>query len=108
MDCSAVVAEQHLEAALALWDYCEASAAYIFGEATGDPIADRILSALRNAGGQGLSSTDISNLLGRNERSARIAAALTDLEQAHLVVREVGDSTDQGGRRPTLWRAVVP
>jgi hypothetical protein len=35
----------HLLAALAFWDYCEASVYLIFGDATGDPIADRILAA---------------------------------------------------------------
>lgn len=33
----------HLNAALALWEFCEASAIYIFGDALGDPIADDIL-----------------------------------------------------------------
>ncbi|MDP9359734.1 MAG: YfjI family protein, partial [Chloroflexota bacterium] len=41
---------EHLAAALALWDYCAASARHIFGDALGDPIADRILAALRGGG----------------------------------------------------------
>jgi hypothetical protein len=35
LDKSAVVKADHLKAALALWEYCEASARFIFGEALG-------------------------------------------------------------------------
>ena len=37
----------HLEAGLAVWQYCEASARYIFGDLLGDPAADLILQTLR-------------------------------------------------------------
>lgn len=47
-DMSYVVTPDHLTAALALWEYCESSAKYIFGERLGDPIADEILKALRD------------------------------------------------------------
>ena len=43
----AEVREEHLRAGLALWQYCEDSARHIFGRATGDTVADRILEALR-------------------------------------------------------------
>jgi len=56
MDESASIEREHLEAALALWDYAEESARYIFGVATGDPVADAILQAVRNAGESGLTS----------------------------------------------------
>ena len=44
------IEQVHLEAALALWSFCEASARYIFGDLTGDPLADEILRALKMAG----------------------------------------------------------
>ena len=47
LDCSPLVHREHLLAALALWDYCEASARGIFGDSLGDPVADEILRALR-------------------------------------------------------------
>ena len=40
----------HLQAALAFWKYCDNSARYLFAGTTGDPIADRLLDALREAG----------------------------------------------------------
>jgi Protein of unknown function (DUF3987) len=36
---------QHLRAAIAVWEYCEASAVHIFGGLLGDPVADDIMRA---------------------------------------------------------------
>jgi DNA replicative helicase MCM subunit Mcm2 (Cdc46/Mcm family) len=54
LDCSDVVRVEHLKAALALWDYSERSAAWVFETGTGNKSADKILSALRVAGEKGL------------------------------------------------------
>ena len=75
IDGSEVIQLPHLLAALAVWDYAEASARYIFGDATGDYIADRVLNTLKQTP-EGLSRTQISNLLGRNIREDRISRAL--------------------------------
>src|SRR5262249_5133962 len=56
----------HLEVALALWAYCEASARYIFADFSGDPVTDMILRRLRNAGADGMSRMDIYNSFGRH------------------------------------------
>ena len=49
----------HLDAALALWNFCVASARYIFGDIVGNPVADTVLRALRAAGADGLSRTGL-------------------------------------------------
>ena len=73
----------HLMAALALWDYCKASVFYIFGEALGDPIADRILQAIKLAP---QTDTDLYGLLGRHRGdSARKEQALDFLVQANRI-----------------------
>jgi hypothetical protein len=87
MNGSAVVTADHLLAALAVWDYCEASARYLFGDATGDPVADRILTSIRAAGSGGLALSDISDLFDRHQKSGRIQAALSDLEETGMVDR---------------------
>ncbi len=71
--------------------------------ATGDPMADQILAALRDAPG-GLSQTDINNLFGRNLPSGRIHQALNLLLNQRLVVAE---SRETGGRRAIIWKAVT-
>lgn len=102
LDCCHEVRREHLEAALALWDYAESSVKYIFGDALGDPVADRILEALRQAP-KGLTRSGIQNLLGRNVPAARITAALDTLLAAGLARREKA----AGRGRPTeTWSAV--
>jgi hypothetical protein len=97
MDESASIEREHLEAALALWDYAEESARYIFGDATGDPVADAILQALRNAGDSGLTRTEIRDLFKRHQGADRINAALGELLRLGRVRRK----TEQTGGRPT-------
>ena len=86
--------------ALAVWDYAEASARYIFGDATGDPIADRIMDALQHGE---LDRTAINHLFQRHVKAARIDHALTLLlkaNKAHYERRE----TD--GRSVEVWSKV--
>jgi Protein of unknown function (DUF3987) len=97
------IEREHLLAALALWDYAEKSARYIFGDATGDPVADQILEALRIAGKEGMTKTGISNLFGRNRGADRINRALTLLLQADRVWRETQET---GGRNAERWFAI--
>ena len=96
------IERQHLLAALALWDYAEKSALYIFGHASGDPVADRIYNALRAAGKDGMTRTEISHLFGRNMSSERIARALSLLLGAGRVRRKTHKT---GGRQAERWFA---
>jgi hypothetical protein len=57
--------EPHLRAALAAWEYCEASAAHIFGNSLGDPIADEIERALKQQFSEGMTRTAIRDLFKR-------------------------------------------
>ena len=76
LDKSYVVTAAHLQAALAVWEYCQQSAYFIFGDRLGDPDADVILKALRQAGAAGLTRTDIRDLFGRNRYKVQIDRAL--------------------------------
>ncbi len=77
------VRAEHLRAALALWQYCEESARFIFGDALGDPLADELLSRLRQSV-DGLTRTELSNSLGRNRAGVDIGRALTLLAENGL------------------------
>lgn len=100
LDRSNVVRVEHLTAALAFWRYCEDSARYIFGDRTGDPIADRIRAALRSSGP--MTETDIRDLFGRHQKAGRIQTALELLLNAGLVTFE---TVDTGGRPARIWKA---
>jgi hypothetical protein len=103
LDHSTEIREEHLGAALALWDYCLQSVRYIFGDATGDPIAETILQALRNAP-EGLSQTEVSSALGRNVKAEALGSALSLLEGARMITSE--KVTPDGGKgKPTIiWK----
>jgi hypothetical protein len=96
----------HLEAALALWRYCEASARYVFGDIVGDPNADSILRALRSAGTAGLSRSDLSSLFGRHLAANKIDAALIMLLSAGKVRRESVKKSG-AGRPREMWFATA-
>lgn len=105
LDGSPVIQVQHLEAALAVWDYAEASAGYIFGDSLGDPVADTILKALRSTP-EGLTRDDIRNLFGRNQPAPRIVRASNSLLEQGLARREREEDT--GGRPAERWFATRP
>jgi hypothetical protein len=92
----------HIEAALAVWNFCVASARYIFGDLVGNPVADTILRALRSAGADGLSRTDLSNVFGRNLSTSQLDAALVVLLSADKVRRRSVKGT---GRPREMWYA---
>ena len=104
MDGSRAIEADHLLAGLAVWEYAEESARRIFGDATGDPIADRILEALRRSPA-GLSRAHInSDVLHRNVPAARIGQAFALLWGQRLATYEFVAGKD-GGRAAEVWRA---
>jgi hypothetical protein len=98
LDGSRVIQFPHLEASLAVWQYAEASARCIFGEATGDSVADRILEALGNGE---MDRTAMIHLFGRHMSAARISQSLSMLQAASRVRMERRDS--EGGRPREVW-----
>ncbi len=75
LDCSKVIRIEHLNAALALWQYCEDSARYIFGAQTGNKIADEIFTELKQRK-DGMSKNDIRAHFQQNRSAAEINIAL--------------------------------
>jgi len=102
LDLSSAIGRRHLEAGLALWQYSEESAKFIFGDALGDPTADSILNALRR-NPLGLTRTEISNLFQRNKPAGEVERALGALAQIGAA-RSVRD--ESGGRPSERWLAV--
>lgn len=102
LDQSREICLPHLEAALAVWRYCDASAHYIFGDALGDPDADEALALLR-AHSAGMTRTELYNAFGRNRPAHRIDRALRVLLELALVRVE---EQATGGRPAERWVAV--
>jgi hypothetical protein len=93
----------HLEAAIAVWSYCEASAIRIFGDSLGDPVADEILQALWRTK-NGLSRTEIRDLFSRHGKADQIAAALATLL---AFGRARFEKRYTSGRPVEMWFAVT-
>ena len=99
LDCSTVITAPHLLAALAFWRYAEQSAAWVFGDAVGDEVADAIMEATRAKGE--LDRTDIRDLFARHVNRARIEQALVFLVNAG---RLEYSSESTGGRPREVYR----
>ena len=93
----------HLKAALAVVRYCEASAAYIFGDSLGDRVADEILRALRSSGE--MSRTDLYRLFACNMSSNKIGAALVTLAKYGRARSEMRPQPQGKGRPTEVWIA---
>ena len=100
LDRKNTISTEHLCAALAIWDYADESAKYIFGEATGDPVQDTILSSIKSEP-EGLSRTDISQLFKGHQKSDRITRALDDLKRLGRIEKEKVKSE---GRDAEVWK----
>ena len=74
LDAARVIRREHIEAGLAVWDYAERSAAHIFGGLTGDPLADRLFGAIRDASDAGADRSE----LGRSSMDARGGEAASE------------------------------
>jgi hypothetical protein len=102
LDCSPLVEACHLQAALAVWDYCLASARLFFDISPADPTAQRISEAL-DANPEGLTRNQIRGLFRRHVSKERIDLALEQLSSLGLIIHH----TSAGRGRPsTLWAAV--
>jgi hypothetical protein len=100
---SDLVRIEHLKAAGALWEYCEASVRLVFGDALGDPNTTKLLAAL-NAAPLGLTKSEInSQVFNRNKKAGELATILSDLLTAGLIHRKSDSST--GGRKSERWLA---
>jgi hypothetical protein len=101
LDQSQLVRVEHLTAAVAVWEYAEQSAVCIFGDSTGDPLADDILALLRKTR-DGVTRTNIREMVGRNLPANRIGQSLGLLLKMGLARF---DRQDTGGRPSELWFA---
>jgi hypothetical protein len=101
LDCSLAIRSEHLNAGLAAWEYCEDSARYLFGNASGDPVADRIRDAVNRAP-EGLTRDQLRKLFSGHVKAEQIDAALKLLSDEGTIVIEKHET---GGRPAEVIRA---
>ena len=102
LDSSPVIDTDHLAAALAMWEYCEASARTLFAEVGYETRLDdsEKVVAFIGAGGE-VTRTDISNqLFSKHKKSYEVDAILAPLIADGRVIQE---SEKTGGRPKTFY-----
>jgi len=77
------IEEGHLRAGLAFWHYCRASAFYIFGGHEADPVAQKIIEALRSGP---MTTTELHKALGNHATKDKLQTSLQALITAGRVV----------------------
>jgi hypothetical protein len=103
-DGASEISVEHLNSALAVWRYCEASAKLIFGDTVGNPIADEVLRALRASLITGMTRTELGFMFRHSpHRAGAIGAALLLLQKIGLARAEQAAT---GGRPTERWFAI--
>lgn len=100
LDQSREIEPVHLAAALAVWVYAEQSVRYLFGDRTGDWVADRILAILKDGPKKHI---EIVDAFGRNQPAARIQAAIELLNGWGRIVVKRPHKTGTAGRPATVY-----
>jgi hypothetical protein len=102
-DQSPTIQRRHQLAALAVWDYAEASAMLIFGQRVGHRLANFLLELMRSTP-TGVTRTEIRDALGRHGRADEISEALQLLNDLGLATL----TKEMGPGRPTArWVATT-
>lgn len=106
LDCESSIRLVHLQAANAVWEYCLASARWIFGAATseqtpGRSLNERVLDVLSKGE---LSQSEINRSFKNQAKANQLATALAELQALGRITQRKGESA--GGRAPVLWSLV--
>jgi len=99
-DQSVEIKPEHLKAALAIWQYCEASVKYIFRDTTRNKLTDRIYTLLLEHE-KGMTRTDINNYYQKHKSSKEIQEALDLLNYVGIVDME---KLETKGRPVEVWK----
>jgi hypothetical protein len=99
LDGSHEVDLEHVEAAWAVWQYCRASAEYIFRDGNEQAIERKLRTALESAGEEGLSMEEQHRALGNNISAPELEAARRRLESRGVIETRKEDKTGPGRKR---------
>ena len=102
IDRAATVTVQHLKAALAVWDYCAASAKFIFASTLGNPLAEKIKAALESVGDSGMALSGLYDHFNGHVDKDELHSALKQLQTQGLARFE---KLKTSGRPSQIWFA---
>jgi len=102
LDASPLIRPSHQDAALALWDYCAASARYIFGVVSAD--AERIVEILVSTP-EGVTRAEMYAAVGGHWQRTKLNRAFNEVEGLGLAIK---DTRMTDGRSAEVWKPVNP
>jgi len=105
LDNTRQIQPQHLDAALALWDYARRSAVWALERTASDPLARQIHNALQHALPDGLTRTQLRDLMHRNPTTIQLDQALAALHHDSKITSK---RVLTAGRPAELWTATQP
>ena len=106
LDGASSIRVEHLQAALALWDYAARSAEWALGDTTGVPLAEQLSRTLQD-NPPGVTRARLRDTVHRNLPAAQIQEALLELQRAgRAECRKIKNPA--GGRPAELWIATTP
>jgi hypothetical protein len=98
----AVIRVPHLMGALAVWDYSERTCTYLFGESTGNEVADSVKELLEEAHPGGVTRTEMRNHFKRNLKPGQLEEALAVLSGAGAA-DYLKEQTGERGKPAEIW-----
>lgn len=103
VDGAATIELAHLTAALAVWRFCLESARAIFGDGTGNKLADRFLAEMKAQGARGVGRAELHKLANNHAGKSDFDQALEVLETNGLAVKT---SRRTAGAPAEVWFAI--
>ena len=100
LDGSNLIEVCHLEAALAVWKYCEDSARLIFGDRENNSILQRIVDFLKTGP---KTRTEIHNLFNKHIKARDLDASLNELIRSRRISI---DKIETGGAPKTIFKLI--
>jgi hypothetical protein len=97
LDASTIITTDHLTSGLAVWDYCNASSRYLFGQIGTSPVERRILKALEL---QPMTTTELHRALDNHVASHALRTALENLQGQGRIDQQKQGTT---GRPRVTW-----
>ncbi len=102
LDCSVKIDTHHLDAALALWHYCQHSARFIFGDEEPEQELNQVLLLLKTGP---KTQTEINDAFGGHLSSQRLKGILEKLQQTGRVTQsKTGGGGKSKGRPKVTWQ----
>lgn len=108
LDGSSIIELSHLQAALAVWRYCEQSVYRIFGSVSGSPMQDKLLDAITKAGERGLTATEQNDVFNGHVMASELEKARNALAREGLIQTYTNKETGGRPRKITVLARYAP